>query len=139
MKLWADNSRRDLHFDIGDWVYVRLRPQRQVSVTGSTSGKLQKRFFGPFKVSSRVGDVAYELELPATTKIHNVFHVSLLRPHKGPLPSSPLPLPPDIFDHEPVLEPAAIVDWKWDSYDDSRILVLVQWQGIPLEEATWEP
>nr|KYP38434.1 hypothetical protein KK1_040314 [Cajanus cajan] len=112
MKLWADNSRHDLHFDIGDWVYVRLRPRRQVSVTGLTSGKLQKRFFGPFKVSSRVGDVAYELELLATAKIYNVFHVSLLRPHKGPLPSSPLPLPVDIFDHEPVLEPAAIVDWK---------------------------
>ena len=42
--------------------------------------KLKKRFVGPFFIVHQVGPVAYELELPETWKIHNVFHVSLLRP-----------------------------------------------------------
>ena len=76
--------------------------------------------------------------LPATAKIHNLFHVCLLRP--GPLPSSPLQLPYEIHDNQPVLEPTAIIDWKWDSSStDLPILVLVQWHDMPLKEASCEP
>nr|KYP75814.1 Retrotransposable element Tf2 [Cajanus cajan] len=140
MKKWADKSRRELHFAVGDWVYIRLRPRRQTSVTATHSVKLMKRFFGPFKISRKIGSVAYEVELPPSARIHNVFHVSLLRPHKGPLPSPPLSLPPVIEDNHPILEPAAILDWKWDnSSSPPAVLVLVHWQGLPLEEATWEP
>jgi len=104
------------------------------------SSKLQKRYFGPFQITNKIGKVAYELALPTTTKIHNVFHVCFLRPHKGPLPSSPLQLPSEIHDNQPILEPTTIIDWKRvSSSTDSRILVLVQWQGMPLEEASWEP
>ncbi|KAK7388072.1 hypothetical protein VNO78_22876 [Psophocarpus tetragonolobus] len=100
-----------------------------------------KRFFGPYQVLERIGDVAYKLDLPSTARIHNVFHLSLLRPHQGPLPSpQPLPLPPDIEDHQPILTPIAILDWKLSSDTDApQQLVLIQWQGLPLEEATWEP
>ena len=43
-------------------------------------GKLSLRYIGPFKILSRVGDVAYELLLPSDlSKVHNVFHVSPLR------------------------------------------------------------
>ncbi|WVZ16786.1 hypothetical protein V8G54_009768 [Vigna mungo] len=140
MKKWADQYCRDVQFAEDDWVYIRLRPRRQSSVTGTTTGKLMKRFFGPFQITRRIGDVAYEVALPPTARIHNIFHVSLLLPHKGPLPSAPLSLPPDIEDHQPVLQQAAIVDWKWDHSTSPPVLqVLIQWQGMPLEEATWEP
>nr|KYP61599.1 Retrotransposable element Tf2 [Cajanus cajan]KYP61600.1 Retrotransposable element Tf2 [Cajanus cajan] len=139
MKKWADQSRKDVHFEVGDWVYVRLRPRRQSSVSGTHSIKLMKRFFGPFKILQRIGEVAYEVELPPTARIHNVFHVSLLRPHKGPLPTSPLSLPHTIEENQPVLEPAVLLDWKWDnSSTPPQILVLVHWLGMPLEDATWE-
>jgi len=140
MKHWADSSKRDLHFNVDEWVYVHLRTRRKVSVTGPFSSKLQKRYFGPFQITNKIDEIAYDLALPTTTKIHNVFHVCLFRPHKGPLPSSPLQLPSEIHDNQPVLEPTAIIDWKRDSSSmDSPILVLVQWHNMPLEEASWEP
>ncbi|KHN08067.1 Retrotransposable element Tf2 155 kDa protein type 2, partial [Glycine soja] len=48
MKTNADRHRRDQEFQVGDWVLIKLRPQRQVSVTGTTYSKLSKRYYGPF-------------------------------------------------------------------------------------------
>ncbi|WVY99794.1 hypothetical protein V8G54_025864 [Vigna mungo] len=139
MKKWADTNRKDIQFSVGDYVYVRLRPCKQASVVGPYISKLQKCFFGAFKITNKLGTVAYALELPPCARIHNVFHISFLRPHKGPLPNSPLQLPPEIDEHQPILEPTAILDWKWDnSTPDPQIQVLIQWLGLPLEEATWE-
>jgi hypothetical protein len=42
--------------------------------------KFMPRYIGPFKVTKEVNRVAFELELPDTMKVHNVFHVSLLKP-----------------------------------------------------------
>ncbi|WVZ01419.1 hypothetical protein V8G54_027488 [Vigna mungo] len=134
IKRWADTNRRDLQFQPGDWVYVRLRPHCQVSVAGHYQGKLQKRFFGPFQVLERIGQVAYKLELPSTAKIHNVFHVSFLRQHKGNPPTTSSKLPLEFNDNQPILEPIAILNTKPNSD-----LVLVQWRGLPPEDATWEP
>jgi hypothetical protein len=40
-------------------------------------GKLSPRYIGPFLIFRRVGEMAYQLELPDNlTDVHNVFHVS---------------------------------------------------------------
>lgn len=74
MKSNADAKRRDMSCDVGDWVYVKLQPHRQQSASGSLHHKLSKRFYGPFLVTERIGQVAYKLQLPASSKIHHVFH-----------------------------------------------------------------
>lgn len=77
MKQMADQKRKDREFDIGDMVYVKLKPYEQASVTIRECHKLAAKYFGPYKVIEKVGKVAYRLELPTTAKIHNVFAIFL--------------------------------------------------------------
>lgn len=139
MKANTDKHRRDTQFSIGDWVYLRLRPYRQKSMAPSYT-KLAKRFYGPYQVIVRIGPVAYKLALPDTSRIHNVFHVSLLKLHQGPSPATEAPLPPLAIDHHLVVSPLTNLDWKWDtSVTPPLRMVLVQWAGLPPKDTSREP
>ncbi|CAN6695210.1 unnamed protein product [Malus baccata var. baccata] len=77
-------------------------------------GKLSPRYIGPYVITERVGEVAYQLELPPElSKVHNVFHVSMLRHYisypSHVIPPQPLEINPDLtYDEEPV----TILEWK---------------------------
>ena len=62
--------------------------------------KLARRFVGPLKVLEHIGEVAYKLDLPETMRIHNVFHVSLVKLYHSDGRAQPPP-PGDIIDDEP--------------------------------------
>jgi len=66
-------------FEVGDLVYLRLQSYRQAYIKKSGAEKLKPRFYGPYEVQRRIGEVAYKLKLPSERKIHNVFHVSCLK------------------------------------------------------------
>ena len=82
-KLYADRGRVERHFEVGDLVYLRLQPYRQSTLKQKGAEKLKPRFYGPYRVIGIVGQVAYELELPQGSKIHNIFHVSCLKKALG--------------------------------------------------------
>lgn len=83
MKKYYDQGRRVVEFKVGDYVYLKLQPFGQKTLRKKMSLKLSKRYYGPFKVLERLGDVAYRLELPPSVKLHPVFHVTLLKKRIG--------------------------------------------------------
>ncbi|KAA8539377.1 hypothetical protein F0562_026069 [Nyssa sinensis] len=140
MKSQANQHRREVSFNIGDYVYLKLQPYRQTSIAFRGSLKLSPRFYGPYKVIERVGPVAYKLDLPVGSLIHDTFHVSLLRKHLGTIaPTSP-DLPPVAADSTILPQPESILARREVQKGKYRPKseVLIKWVGTPVEDATWE-
>ena len=82
-KLYAKRVRVERQFEVGNLVYLRLHPYRHSSLKQKGAENLKPRFYRPYRVIHRIGQVAYELELPQGSKNHNIFHVSCLKRHWG--------------------------------------------------------
>jgi hypothetical protein len=135
----ADRQLIEHSFEVGDVVFVRLQPYRQSSLKKSEAEKLKPRFYGPYRIMCRVGEVAYELELPEGSWIHNVLHLSCLKKVVGQFISTSKELPP--LDEEGQLELVLeevleFREWKLRS----RVMreCLIRWRGLPVEDASWE-
>lgn len=141
MKTIADTKRRNVKFEIGDWVMVILRPYRQSTVLGPHS-KLAKRFYGLFQILARIGSATYKLQLPKGAKIHLVFHCSMLKKFHHPPSGDPTPfhpLPTIFIDNQHVISPLTILDTLLASDTaNSKLQVLVQWQGFSPDDTSWE-
>jgi hypothetical protein len=75
---YADHRRRELSFEIGDFVYLKVSPMGGLHHF-NVRGKLALRFIGPFKILKKRGEVSYQLELPSQlSDVHDIFHVSQL-------------------------------------------------------------
>ncbi|KAI5316249.1 hypothetical protein L3X38_045425 [Prunus dulcis] len=139
-KSYADNRRKDLQFEVGDWVFLKLSPWKGVVRFGKR-GKLSPRYIGPYEVVERVGPVAYRLALPPDlSRLHDVFHVSMLRKY--------IPDPSHVLEEQRielqedltyVEQPVQILDRKMQVLRSREIpLVKVLWRSHTVEEATWE-
>jgi len=131
-KVQYDRKHRELSFEVGQWVWLRLlhRPVASLGVQGR--GKLGPRYFGPYKVLERIGDVAYRLDLPRGARLHDVFHVGLLKPFRGTPPDAP-PLPP-IQNGRACPSPAKVLQGRLAR---GRYELLVQWQNQDAASASW--
>jgi len=96
--------------------------------------KLAPKFYGPFQILERIGDVAYRLQLRASARIHDVFHVGLLKKFHGEPPTATPELPP--LSHGRAIPTPAKVTRARKRRGESE--VLVHWQGLSEVEATWE-
>jgi hypothetical protein len=120
-------------------VFLRLQPYRQSSLKKSGAKKLKPQFYGPYRVTRRAGEVAYELELPEGSKIHNVFHISCLKRELRQHITTSAELPPldEEGQLEIVLEEVLEVQERklWNMVIREY---LVRWRELPTEDATWE-
>ncbi|XP_027109547.1 uncharacterized protein [Coffea arabica] len=139
-KSFADNRRNDLEFAVGDLVFLKITPLKASLMSGKWK-KLQQRFVGLYKIIQRVGSVAYKLELPPSlSRIHNIFHVSILKKYH-PDPSHILQ-PKNIEINETLTyeeKPVKLLDRKVKELKNKQTpLVKVLCRNHELEEATWE-
>ncbi|KAA0047049.1 Retrotransposable element Tf2 [Cucumis melo var. makuwa] len=139
-KSYTDKRRRDLQFEVGDKVFLKLSPWKRVLRFGR-KGKLSPRFIRPYQILKPIGHAAYRSALPMElSRIHDVFHVSMLRKY--------IPDPSHILEAEPVHlkenlsyeeEPIQILDKKEQVLRNKVIpLVKVLWRNHNTEEVTWE-
>jgi hypothetical protein len=143
MKKHADLRRSERQFEVGQHVYLCLQPYCQNSVVTRCALKLAPRFYGPYTIIQRVGSVAYELDLPPTSKIHLVFHVSQLKLKLGSsstaATTAATTLPPIDVDGIIQPEPEEILLRRFRPQNNHSITeLLVCWAGQSPEDAMWE-
>jgi hypothetical protein len=139
MKIQADKKRVERSFVVGEWVFVKLRAHRQNSVVTRINAKLSARYYGPYPVVERIGAVAYRLKLPVGSKVHPVFHVSLLKKAVGQYQEES-ELPDNLTgEQDELYEPEAILAARKVQQQGKTVTqLLVHWKGKTAEEATWE-
>jgi len=121
-------------------VFLKVAPWKHVIRFGM-KGKLAPRYIGPYKIIERIGTVAYRILLPPhLDRIHNVFHVSMLR--KADLdPTRILPQIPMEVREDLTMEvqPVQIMDRSIKELRNKKVpLVKVLWRNSQIEEETWE-
>ncbi|XP_058755573.1 uncharacterized protein LOC131628770 [Vicia villosa] len=132
MEKQANTKRRNVTFVEGDWVLLKLQPYRQTTVQHRSSQKLAQRYFGPFRVIKRTGTVNYLLDLPSSSRIHPIVHVSLLKAYHGVQPPTEghrLPLP-DFIDFE------RTTDLQKEEDNKTRLLQGSKWGNKSCPEYT---
>ena len=93
MKQHNDQHKGEREFSVGDWVFLRLQPYKQTSVQTKASMKLSPWFYEPYQILECIGAVVYRLDLPASSRIHPVFHVPCLKLKMGQIETAQSHLP----------------------------------------------
>jgi hypothetical protein len=139
-RIYADTRRRDLSFEVGDYVYLKVSPIRGIKRFG-VKGKLAPRYIGPYQIQARRGEVAYQLSLPEIlSAVHDVFHMSqlkkCLRVPEEQFPIEDLEVQEDLTYIE---KPTQILETTDRVTRRSTIrMCKVKWGHHSEEEVTWE-
>ncbi|XP_070054365.1 uncharacterized protein [Nicotiana tomentosiformis] len=118
----------DLEFKEDDWVFLTVSPMKGIMHFGR-KGKLIPRYVGSYRITQRIGQVAYKLNLPPKMSlVHPVFHVSMLKKVVG-YPSGIVPVETieisEVLSYEEIL--VAILDrqvWKLRNKEIASVKVL---------------
>ena len=140
MQHQADKHRQERSFDVGDWVYVKLQPHIQQSIQRQSNQKLSYKYFGPYLILQTIGKVAYKLQLPATSQVHPMLHVSQLKKALPPDASLSKDVEMQLLLTLDTLPPSQVLAERLNLVGRRVIpTVLVQRESCPEHWATWEP
>lgn len=133
--MYVDKHWIGRHFKVGDLVFLLLQSYIQSTLKQKGVEKLKSHFYGPYRVIRRVGEVAYELELPPGRKLHNVFHVSCLKKALGKQVKIAAEVPPLDDEGHSILVLEAILEEREKKLRNRTIKeFLVKWEDLPEEE-----
>jgi hypothetical protein len=136
----VDNHKRELEFQVGERVFLKLTPSRGI-LRHPRGGKLSPRYLGLFSILERLVAVAYKLDLlDGLTGIHNVFHVSQLKKYcldaDHVMNEEPLLLWPDLNYVEKLVR---VIERSVKELRNKKIpMVKVLWEHHGIQDATWE-
>jgi len=139
-KSYVDSHRIDRSYEVGDQVFIRIRPNKSTIRFGKGT-KLSPRFVGPFRIKEKIGPVAYRLVLlPHLHKTHDVFHVSVLRHYVSDESHKLAWQDLQVSDMVTVMvEPLRILDRRVRQLRRHTVdQVKVQWDKYSPRSATWE-
>lgn len=103
---YANAQRRDVYFQVGNMVYLKLGPHRLQTICRRIYQKLAARYYRPYKIVQKRGKVACKLQLPLESTVHPVFHVFCLKKTIGANQHDSAKLPEELekglsFSYEP--------------------------------------
>jgi hypothetical protein len=137
----ANRRRRDITFKIGDMVGLATT---NLALPATMTKKFMPKFLGPFKILKVINPIAVKLELPATLKIHPVFHTSLIKmwqtDNEFPGHVTEYTQPPPVIPEENRYKVEQLLDKRVERVGRKDIVkYLVRWEGYGPEDDTWEP
>ena len=134
-----DSRHRPIEYQTDDLVLLSTQNMR----FKETPAKLQRRYVGPFRIIERIGTQAYRLQLPDEWwKIHDVFHVHLLKPfRRGEWTAASSSALPELDVEDDVqYEIERIIRWRYyRAGNQKKKEYLVVWKRYPIEDASWTP
>ena len=121
---------------MGDKVLLSTRNLKSVHAGQQGSTKLIPKFIGPYVIKKKSAKENYELYLPSGSRIHPVFHTSLLKPYiHDPTRTSKPPAMADA-DGKQLYQVEAILKHR---KRHKKTEFLVQWSGYDQSHNSWEP
>lgn len=123
MKNQDDNSRKDVQLAVGDTVYLKLQPYRQKTMGHRFCQELAAKFYGPYRILERIGNLAYKLQLPSEARIHPVFHISQLKLALGQHEQCNVLPPGNITKADEPIVPENVLEKCFDAKGELELLV----------------
>ena len=138
MKQQVDQHRNETELEVGDLVFLRLQPYKQKSLKQQKKdNKLAPKYYGPYKVLQRIGSMGYKLELPPSSRVHPVFHVSFLKKVIGENIPVQTIFPELDEEGKITLDPEAITNTRTRKLRNRSISkYLIKWKNLPAEDST---
>jgi hypothetical protein len=136
-RIWFSSQLFGKNYKPGAYAYLSTKGTTMPVDKDRKSEKLRQLYYGPYKILQQLSPVSFQLQLPAASRIHDVFHCSLLKSaHDSDedlgIRGKQLPDATDSGEYE-------VEKILTKRGETNHIQYLIKWKGYPMEDCSWEP